>query len=349
MALLCLLFFTSQPFLNWARREPQPRFLADRVEKPWLFGSCARTASVAPDHFRAAFERNTCAYAATREAIVSSEFIPGPFGNVPVLAMRARRGNGASPRLILLELVGGPGGSIYPRIERSELTRYLLRRANEGVITLSVAYFGTKERSLFPQSDLEPAMQEIAGLVSVLRRRYPTSKVAVVGASLGGYLAVRLAGRLPDLPVLAISPLVAAPRARLRVDLLHNPYLTKFAYRPQRRYRLNAAGAVFVKEELVPIVQALGHFFGPDFDAPLSEVAEGNGDNLTILYSPADNRIGVEAIPPLKIRLPRATFLEAGRAGHAVEDVENFHAYRANVAAFIDHQLEPQGNSLSVG
>jgi pimeloyl-ACP methyl ester carboxylesterase len=276
----------------------------------------------------------SCAYSAGKKVVVSSEFYEGPFGLVPVYLTRPIRDSIASAPLVLVHLVGGPGDSVFHDPKTSQLGRFNARIADEeGVISMIPGYLGTSTRTLHPRPDIDPALEEISSLLRQLQQQRAAAPVCVIGASLGGYLAGALQRRFPQVPMLALNPLIQ-PVSRMvaegeRIEGKH------LWYQEVREHELRDGRAVFVRKEMVLVTDRISFFFGKHADDGLADMIGGGGRKLTVAYSPADPRIGVDGIPDLAKRAPLVKIVPVNPVGHEVADVENFWAYRPVIEAFL--------------
>lgn len=330
------LFLARNIILDALRSEPMPRFVNRPVDNPMVVNSCAGAKRSDVADFAAAAQRGECAYAVASRAVLAAEFYEGPYGRVPAFVARPHEVDLASAPLVVVDLVGGPGGSVFPSLDGGEHSKFSVRRAADGILTISPGYMGTMTRSLYPRSDLPVAMEEIVHLLRDLQNRRSGRPICMVGGSLGGYLAIRLSRLFPDVEILAINPLLLSPRkARERTLSVHGQHV-KYYYSPVRKHALRDGRAYFVSEENEPQVQIQRHFFEPDDDKGLSDLVDPAVKNVTLVYSPADDRIGVEEVPRLRRRAPGIRFIETRPVGHKMGSVRNFWAYRPALTKFLE-------------
>jgi len=341
------LLLARNVILDTLRREPMPRFVNRPIDNPMVVNSCAGAKLSDVADFAAAAQGNQCAYAVSPGAVLAAEFYEGPYGRVPAFVARPHDVDLINAPLVVVDLVGGPGGSVFPSLEDGEYSKFSVRRAADGIVTIVPGYMGTATRSLYPRSDLPAAMAEIAHLLRDLQNRRPGRAICMVGGSLGGYLAIRLSHLFPDVEILAINPLLWPPRKARETTLsVHGEHL-KYYYSPVRKHELRNGRAHFVVEKNEPQIQIQRHFFEPDGEMGLSDLVDPAVKNVTLVYSPADDRIGVEELPRLRQRAPGIRVIETRPVGHMMGTVRNFWAYRPALSQFLE-KCRSRGGRTSV-
>jgi alpha/beta hydrolase family protein len=329
-------FLARNVILDALRREPMPHFVNRPIDNPMVVSACAGAKPSKVADFEAAAQRGECAYAVASGAVLAAEFHDGPYGRVPAFVARPPDVDLASAPLVVVDLVGGPGGGVFPSLEYGEYRKFSLRRAADGILTITPSYMGTMTRSLYPRSDLPVAMKEIAHLLRDLQNRRAGRPICMVGGSLGGYLAIRLSRLFPDVEILAINPLLWSPRKARETTLSIHGQHVKYYYSPVRKHELRDGHAYFVREELETHMEVFNRFFEPDDDKGLSDLVDPAVKNVTLVYSPADDRIGVEEVPRLRRRAPGIRIIETRPVGHMMGSVRNFWAYRPALTKFLE-------------
>jgi len=223
----------------------------------------------------------------------------GPYGLLPVQAVGPARVEDV--QRVVLYLHGGPFGTSGFRSWSSQLGAWQKRAAREGTLFLNPFYLGSAERSVFPESDIRFALEELAFLYKELRRG-SDKPVVIVGSSTGGYLAAALAGRVQAPSAVLLSPIIISPRELLARDLDgENPRVLPNIYKPFSQYRLAGDRLVYVGviKEAVPSLNRA--FFRDHADRPLAAlVRSARGTSFHLLLGREDDLIGIEHADTLR-------------------------------------------------
>jgi hypothetical protein len=339
-SLAILLGSLSLPFaddiLRWTRALPSPRLDNRETTNPFVFGRCGR---VRPSHlslFADASARSECAYRAGPQFVLSSEFFPGPFGDVPLMVNRHPNYSLRNARLAIVSVIGGPSESIFYNdsdIRTNEFLKLTAGYGNQGVVMLTPAYLGTSVRTLYPSPSFDPAVEELGSLISLVRSTAPDTPICVIGASLGGYLAARVSRRFANVPVLAINPLITTPAAYSRAYRSNVGARADVFGREVRLYRLQPR-AVFLRSGIEPITAMGEAFYGNEFGHSLRDQLSTSRAPFHIVYSAHDDRIGVSGIRAVSM-LPNVRVTRVESAAHDISFVDDFRPFRRVLDEFI--------------
>lgn len=165
---------------------------------------------------------------------LTSELVAIKTGNSIVPVIETRRVD-AAPGPVIIELVGGPGGSpfhiedILPAAAVAEWRRLgftvngrvkqaaYLRLLQRGFTIASIGYWGTAMRTLDAPDEMQLAIGEVRAVVDYYRDR-DGAEPALITTSLGNHLALGALGqaRLEGMDVLALVPVMDGLQHNLR-------------------------------------------------------------------------------------------------------------------------------------
>jgi len=214
----------------------------------------------------------------------------------------------------------------------------MLRKVREtGAVALYPGYLGTSTRTIYPDSDIGPALREIDSVVSRaidVRRNAP---VCVIGVSLGGYLAAHLKSAHPELPILALNPIMSSPAVSRELE--ERVTGRRLFYRRIMKYRVTDDRLQRVGEDSVLIHDIYDNFFGTQADQSLADVLNGRRVGFHIAYSPGDEFIGLNEVPRLSDTLGPGALERTRSVPHNISSTSSFRAFRPAIDRFLDDCL----------
>lgn len=201
-------------------------------------------------------------------------------------------------RNVVVDVIGGPGMSIAPGLNDS----LQIALAERGFIVVKLGYTGTRHGTLFPKPNLEAAVGQIADYLVRLRLRCQTTKLVLLGESLGGNIVTRAAGSVPSSTLDAVAlvlPLVFSPDAALanfhkifaKAGLLPTALQVRIIAKPDAPW--TEGKTVRVSSE-----ELFASFFPPKArQEGLGELLKRTAGIRTLLaYGDVDDRVGVQEI-----------------------------------------------------
>lgn len=238
-----------------------------------------------------------CGRAELGTVVAESLFHIGPHGEYRFSYFKPRT---ASPEEFVVYLTGGPRETVTGPAEAfTKSTIYgIVEVSGAGVIAPD--YLGTRLRSRYPSSDLQPAGMEIASLILDIHEAHPNAQISLVGQSIGALVAVEVLKHI-QVPTVLVSPplasiqyLVQPGNSDLNVDAAFNP--ARFA-----RTRTVTGDFEWVTTTQGDQIKA---FMGPDFKTSLSEslqrLPEGRRECLALVVGRLDRRIGLAKLPEVR-------------------------------------------------
>jgi pimeloyl-ACP methyl ester carboxylesterase len=260
----------------------------------------------------------------------------GGRGALPVMAVVPRN---KRVRGVLVYLVGGPGDILLSQLTMSPGDEVTLSVARGGYAVVYLGYYGTNFGSLFPQSDLFPAAEQVAHYIRMLKGR-SNFPVAIAGVSAGasvGYLASR---SFHDVPVLLLSPPLASVRELVTTGGLSvSDPNTPVVVRQRRLGDRLAAPPVAIKTVRQYRMSA---FFGETYAHPLSELLTRYPTQSRIrpllIVGNKDSRIGLDHLPAFRRNAPHVTVKVIKGFGHGPSN----HKQARKLAAAIKRHMARQ-------
>lgn len=308
-----LLTTSATPFAEQSLRASEQR----KAVAPLIGNECQWHQVRDETELRHAFIRADCAVLDIRDLTVSTQRFDGPNGPLPLQVLSSP--SHASPRRVIISVVGGPGGEAFEmphdRDIPGNLSLFFEELVRQGDVIVNPAYAGTAERSFYPDSDLPLALAELEALIADIRARFPEAQLIVRGTSLGGYLAASLSNRMPDLTFILHSPLLSSPRDILAWMQANSVLPPEFAWVTRRLWTRGGDGAATSREQEVRLLEAHRRFFGTHLDHRTTDFLNSSTANTTIIFSRNDARIGPDEIRRLR---PRTTLriVDTGAADH---------------------------------
>ena len=201
---------------------------------------------------------------------------------------------------IVFEIIGGPGQSVWHR--RPDEWASMARDANRGVAWVTPSYVGTNQRSVYPESDLPRAIDELGNYLNFLQRNNPGVRITVVGYSTGGFLAALLVKKRPQQAAILLAPAIQSPD-----KIFHE--LTKHTTRKREEQWFNIvrsdATGELVRRIVVSRLDFAPIFFGAYYRTGLAELLQNVKPRCTVLvYGILDDRIGTHLIVAFKRIVP---------------------------------------------
>lgn len=206
-------------------------------------------------------------------------------GKMPSLAFLP-----AEPRILVVQIIGGPGGYPFAPLLSRKLWDEHVRLAKGGTAWITPAYLGTSTRSTYPRSDYPYAVEEITEYVRFLKSTFPLAKLMIVGQSMGAILASDVSSRVRVDHLILVSPLFWSPRKAFG-------YFEKQSPRDFSAVHLNIVdpNSARLLKIASPIRSDLlfENYLGSVFDMSLREqLRSPRARCIDIVYGKMDQRIG---------------------------------------------------------
>jgi pimeloyl-ACP methyl ester carboxylesterase len=285
------------------------------LERAEFGRDCALEAVPDERDLQTAVEHRTCLKLYQPDFVVAAEHFDGPYGSLPLIIYRPREN--VEIRRIVVRIIGGPGESIRRAIGSDE-GRLLGERARQGIATVFLGYVGTQHRFLEGVDTIDMAANELAAYAGALGRSHPDTPIAVVGESLGGYIAARAAPNLPRIPTILIAPLVSKPRDLLAHLAASSPERIDFDRSLVTLSRVRDGRIEPMRSEMLYHSRMLTGIVSRHLDVRLAELlAPTRGECVAIIYGEADEVIGTPSIPELRQVLPQARISMVPGMGHS--------------------------------
>ncbi|WP_374139920.1 YqiA/YcfP family alpha/beta fold hydrolase [Sphingomonas sp. 32-62-10] len=238
-------------------------------------------------------------------------------------------------RATVVFLVGGPGGNATPNLADEPILNGIANESNGQIRIIVPAYLGTDFRSMYPKSDFLAARSEISALIENEQRN--GTKVCVVGASLGGYLAASLAKNHQKSKFLLINPVILKP----------SEFLSRMRMRPEGRiiglrywHVENAewdgksrGTPKYIADDAFWIT-----FFGDYFNNDIIDFLDSS--STRIIYASGDPRIGVDKAEEIRKRNPDFYIKAVNSNDHVIESTVKFRPFVEEVNKWVGECLK---------
>lgn len=241
----------------------------------------------------------------------------------------------AAPERSIVYVTGGPYAGVVRDRAIYRLVDYLLREHAQSAAIYVPAYLGTDPMVVDGLSGITRGTIEVAALIRQASGdgRLP---VCVIGGSLGGYVTAGLAAQFPSARFLLINPIVSTPRRMLELAMRNGHRKSTLFLRGLTILRSGQnARYADVGPRYVPNDEAFLRYFAGSEDVPLARRFTRSVGNTMIVYSPTDQRTGVDEIETLVPVVGRDSLVRTSPAAHEYEEPANFGAYEPAVRRFL--------------